>query len=317
MHAGALPPRPCRAPVADSARRAAGTRLCNATRARAGAIAAALALLGGCTTLAPPPAPPVRVEPTLPDVETIERSEGDGAGGHPVSLPDWNERITQLAQQEWTLWGQVRWKLQTDELERPRGLASPTEAEPAFTSRVLHYWFAIGAAETQQRLVYPDGSMLPWSAAFISYLARTAGLSAQQFPPSAAHWSYIRASLEQPRRSSFEALDAALARPQPGDLICAPREAAVQRLGSFAQLQRLTRQERERSWPFHCDLVVEVAPDKVGAIGGNVHERVVWTEAAIDGEGHLLMHPERPWIVVLRRTLDPAGIAPSRPRPRP
>ena len=258
---------------------------------------------------------PARAEaPALPDAEAVERSEGRGLGGHPVAVPDWSERITQLALQEWTLWGQVRWRLQDDELERPRGQASPTEAQPAYTSRVLHYWFAIGQPEGLQRLFYPDGSLLPWSAAFISYLARTAGLSTQQFPPSAAHWSYIRASLEQPRRSSFEALDAAQESPRIGDLICAPREAAIQRFASFGQLQRLTRQDRERLWPFHCDLVVAVEPGRAGAIGGNVHERVVWTEAALDAQGRLLPHAERPWLLLLRRT-DPTGAGLPRARP--
>ncbi|MBB2487447.1 DUF2272 domain-containing protein [Mitsuaria sp. WAJ17] len=274
-----------------------------------------LAILQGCASVSAPPAIPQRVEPPpLPDVESIERSEGEGLGGHPVAIPDWSARITQLALQEWALWGQVRWKLRSDELERPRGQASPTEAEPAFTSRVLHYWFAIGQAEGLQRLIYPDGSLLPWSAAFISYLAKTAGLSAQQFPPSAAHWSYIRASLEQPRRSSFELLDAATAGPRVGDLICAPREAAIQRFDNFAQLQRLTRQERERLWPFHCDLVVEVQADRAGAIGGNVHERVVWTEAALDAQGRLLPQAERPWLLLLRRA-EPTGSGLARARP--
>ena len=274
-----------------------------------------LAILQGCASVSAPTAVPQPVEaPPLPDVESVERSEGDGLGGRPVAIPDWSARITQLALQEWTLWGQVRWKLQSDELERPRGLSSPSEAEPAFTSRVMHYWFAIGPSEGQQRLVYPDGSLLPWSAAFISYLAKTAGLSAQQFPPSAAHWSYIRASLEQPRRSSFELLDAATDSPRIGDLICAPREAAVQRFASFAQLQRLTRPERERMWPFHCDLVVEVQADRVGAIGGNVHERVVWTEAGLDAQGRLLPRGERPWLLLLRRS-DPSGTGLARARP--
>lgn len=279
------------------------------------ALLSLLALLPGCASVAPAPAPATVQPPPLPDVEAVDRSEGPGLGGHPVTVPDWTNRVTQLALQEWTLWGQVRWKLQGDELERPRGQASPTEAEPAFTSRVLHYWFAIGPGEGQQRLFYPDGSLLPWSAAFISYLAKTAGLSPQQFPPSAAHWGYIRASLEQPRRSSFEALDAAAALPQTGDLICAPRDSAVQRLGSYAELLRMTRQERERAWPFHCDLVVEVAPGKVSAIGGNVHERVLMTEASLDAQGHLVPHPERPWIVVLRRPLDATGAGPARARP--
>ncbi|HLO93075.1 MAG TPA: DUF2272 domain-containing protein [Burkholderiaceae bacterium] len=274
-----------------------------------------LTLLQGCASVPPPPTAPPPVEaPPLPDVESVDRSEGGGLGGHPVAVPGWPERIVQLALQEWTLWGQVRWKLHNDELERPRGQASPTEAEPAFTSRVMHYWYAIGQAEGQQRLLYPDGSLLPWSAAFISYLAKTAGLNAQQFPPSAAHWSYIRASLEQPRRSGFEPLEAATDSPRVGDLICAPREASVQRFGSFAQLQRLTRQERERLWPFHCDLVVEVQADRVGAIGGNVHERVVWTEAALDARGHLLPQAERPWLLLLRR-VEPAGTGLARARP--
>ncbi|WP_315648532.1 DUF2272 domain-containing protein [Roseateles aquae] len=263
----------------------------------------AAALLTGCSHLPPaPPAPSTPAAAPLSATEAVVDAPGEGLGGSAVRLPGWAERIQHLALQEWALWGRVRWQLPADRLERPRGAEAPTEADAAFTSRVLQYWSsAVGSELTESKLLFPDGSLQAWSAAFITHLARGAGLGADSFPSGRTHWGYIRASLEQPRRSGFAALDASQTAPQLADVICAPREVSVSQFKQFAQLGKLSRQERERAWPFHCDLVVAISPTALGAIGGNVQERVVWTDTPLDAQGRLLPLPQRPWLLILRR----------------
>jgi hypothetical protein len=234
-------------------------------------------------------------------------------GGPVVTVPRWAERIQHLALHEWTLWGQARWVLPTEQLERPAGADSPNEAAPPFTSRVMQYWVSSTGAELPRgQLLFPDGSLQPWSAAFITHLVRGTGLGPDQFPTGRTHWAYIRASLEQPRRSGFEALDASEVAPQLADLICAPRDASAARFHRFGQLSRLSRQEREQSWPFHCDLVVALQGDSLGAIGGNVRERVVWTETPLDAHGRLRPLPPRPWLLILRRVTPAQATTASR-----
>ncbi|PTT76905.1 hypothetical protein DBR42_26160 [Pelomonas sp. HMWF004] len=270
------------------------------------AFLAAMCLLAGCSTMTTPPEARPRLPPLQPTTEPIvdlADAATAGLGGPVVKPPAWAERIQHLALQEWTLWGQARWQLPGEQLDKPRGAEAPSEAAPPFTSRVMQYWVsATGAELPRSQLQFPDGSLQPWSAAFITHLVRGTGLGPDKFPAGRTHWNYIRASLEKPRRSSFDALDASQVAPQLSDLICAPREASVAQFSQFSQLSRLSRQERERNWPFHCDLVVAVQRDAVGAVGGNVHERVVWTQAPLDAQGRLLPVPPRPWLLILRRS---------------
>lgn len=250
--------------------------------------AAALALLAGCAT------PPV--EPG----DGGERPPAFGAGGRVVALPTPRQRLVALALQEWTLWGRLRWDAATDTFEWPGDApAPPQEYRPDFTSRVLLYWQGLrdGAAEPQEAQ-YADGSLVAWSAVFIGFLMRGAGIGEERFPASALHWHYLHRTATAPDPQGFEALDAAAAAPAVGDLVCAPRDGTARRVTAFAQLATA-----ESRGAYHCDLVVQVGPGELGAIGGNVRDGVTWTRAPLDEAGRLRSTPTRPWIAVLRNHL--------------
>lgn len=281
-------------------------------RLRAVASAGLALLLGACSSLAPPappPSPPAAPSPPATPaaayVAMVAASPGPAQGGQTVVLPAPRQRLKAVALQEWAVWGRSRWQLQANTFERPAASAPGAEHQPDLTSRVLHYWYSFknGRDFPAERSLYKDGSLLPWSAVFISYLMKTSGIPGELFPPSESHWNYIRAALESPSPRGFEALDAALQPPQDGDLICAPREADPARNKNFAQLQKMTRKERDQGWPYHCDLVVAVTDATVEALGGNVNESVVLTVAARDARGLLLPTADRPWTVVLRNHL--------------
>ena len=250
---------------------------------------AGLVFLGGCATPVEPPG----------EAPGDPQAAPTGAGGRIVTLPAARQRLVHIAQQEWALWGRGTWDPATDTYARPAATAPRWEHQPDFASRVLLYWQAFdhGAFQAGQAQ-YSDGSLIPWSAVFISFLMRSAGIGAAQFPGSALHWHYIKHIHDAPDPQGFEALDAATAVPAVGDLICAPRAETALRVWSFAQLA-----SADSRGGYHCDLVVEIGNGTLGAIGGNVHDAVTWTRVRLR-EGRLLEPtPQRPWVVVLRNHL--------------
>jgi hypothetical protein len=138
------------------------------------------------------------------------------------------------------------------------------------------------------------------SSAPATRTARCAGFGERQFEAGELHWQYIRAALDNGARAGFEARDAALTVPRPGDVICAPRDATPEAPAGFVQWSALARPLRARPWPWHCDLVVQVDGSELGAIGGNVSDSVTWTRTPLDAAGRLVPTPERPWTIVLR-----------------
>jgi hypothetical protein len=130
----------------------------------------------------------------------------------------------------------------------------------------------------------------PWSAAFVSYVARKAGLTAQQFRFSNAHRDYIydafatsAAELNGADAGGriYRACPLTAATPRPGDLICAQHEAALAGAGAAAVRERIrvelggspaARSVRHT----HCDVVayIDAPARKMYAISGNVYQAV-------------------------------------------
>jgi hypothetical protein len=79
--------------------------------------------------------------------------------------------------------------------------------------------------------------------------------------------------------------------PQVGDLICASRN------GSGTTLDNLNRGAG------HCDIVVEVRPGTVAAIGGNVGDSVTRSVFPLDANGFLSPISARPYFTVIENTL--------------
>lgn len=173
----------------------------------------------------------------------------------------------------------------------------------------------------------------PWSAAFISYLMKTAGFARAEFEFSDSHSDYVRAAIDasaaeaegREATHAFRACDAATTTPRAGDLLCATRAgtAGTTRFDELAAA--LAARPAPLSFPMHCDLVVrsdEAGDGSLEAIGGNVLNSVTLSRMALDGSkvlseeyiartgpdrdcapgeplcrGHL---SRRPWLVVLQ-----------------
>jgi hypothetical protein len=129
----------------------------------------------------------------------------------------------------------------------------------------------------------------PWSAAFISYVIRQAGVGVTAFKFGNAHRAYIydafAASAAEPTHEAgdrlYRACPLTATKPRPGDLVCQQREP------SLADASEETVRERIRSElggsaaartirRTHCDVVasVDAKARKVYVIGGNVAQSV-------------------------------------------
>lgn len=243
--------------------------------------------------------------------------------------------MLRIAVGEWIEWGRQR----ADPVapgrigEEAAGGAEPNGAEsaPVNFPRLVAYWRAVPEDEgavARNRARYraalaAAGSALlpaggdapppaesvrpwaepPWSAAFISYVMRAAGVDRREFPPSAAHATYIDALIAD--AEAFPALAPFLPHvpdayaPRPGDLVCADR--SPQPLAHW----RDRAAERGRFRPMHCDIVVGAAPGAVEAIGGNVRDAVTLTRFPTDARGVLLpLPPGAPvWFAVFENRL--------------
>lgn len=123
----------------------------------------------------------------------------------------------------------------------------------------------------------------PWSAAFISWLARQAGLEEGEFVFSDAHADYAGAAFRagadeaagRPDGFAFRACDPMQTPPRIGDLLCQTRESAADITG-FGPLGRAlaARPTGGRAFPMHCDAVVAVDAAGFDAVGGNLLQSV-------------------------------------------
>jgi hypothetical protein len=274
-----------------------------------GALAAlGLALLGlaGCATPTPPPKVLERPAPLTPSPSVQP--------GFPV--PNACERMVFLARQEWQLFGSPQVAAQGDPGGR-LGFADPSaathELHPPMLSRVLLYWYAVSRAP----IVGNAGELRPWSAAFVSWLARSAGFTPDDFPATVLHWDYIERFMRPRPTDAFETRDPARHAPVVGDLVCNARgapDAAARSTGlvPFGSLRR---------GAYHCDLVVAAQPGEVQVIGGNVSDVVALSRVPTTADGRLQPDPRRPWAAIVARRAPPSGslsaCAPLPPVPPP
>ncbi len=259
--------------------------------------------LAACAAEPPPPAAPV------------------------VDDPNPSSRLARAAVAEWQAWGRI--VVEGWPFERP----ADTAATPERFGRLLGYWAEVpGGRGVAARLValqagvtapvtlatadVEDSGATPvavtasapediglyaypaWSAAFISAMARRAGLPWQDLPSSGRHARYIDALLARaatdPEGAAFLPFAPEERAPRPGDLLCMDR--------SWSPLTHWSRRlaDRGRPRPMHCDVVVRTRPGVVEVIGGNVQDMVVLRRFPADDTGRVLPAPEgRPPFVLL------------------
>ncbi len=219
-----------------------------------------------------------------------------------------------IALREWRLFGQpVR--------DEPPGTRMTAEADipmrqEGLWQRVGEYWWLgqdAGTAAARwtgrhdqhgQKFPADEDDRHAWSAAFISYVMRSAG-AGRRFPYAIAHATYIdaawRAALDAEADAVITAEPPERYAPQPGDLICTGRDAATSI--RFADLPVL-------DFPSHCDIVVATAMDSIRVIGGNVGAAVAMKHVPVAADGRLvgpdgaILDPRYPWFVVLRVRYD-------------
>lgn len=179
------------------------------------------------------------------------------------------------------------------------------EYDTAVYRRVGDYWDALalesayaawhgynGRTDVQFTLL-PNGQVRrppaknknqPWSAAFISYVAREAGAGAN-FAYSPAHSRYILKALReasQPSGGKFIARRHTAYQPKIGDLIaCERREHEDADFDTYPAYVTAGRYEA------HCDFVVAADTRRVITIGGNVKHSVKTKTWPLDAQGRI------------------------------
>lgn len=248
---------------------------------------ASLMLSAGCASKKPPPARAQRPSAATP--------AGQPGGGAPRGSS--RQGIIKTALQEWEFFGRQTIRLDGKEESIPHVGKWEDDGDP-WSSRVNGYWSAVGKPDL-------DGfdCKEPWSAAFISWVMRQAGLSASQFPPADAHWHYIRYFIDHAAYSdaafvSHRSNDYA---PKPGDLICATRGNN----GFIPIYDMPTGAVLSGHAKLHCDIVVEKSGNTLASIGGNVRNSVSKTIITLKPGGLLQPTERRPWFVVLENRLLP------------
>lgn len=244
----------------------------------------ALCLATAACAAQPPPAPAPAV-----------KSAADLAPLGPCPVSSWQPEappptasakvsMVLLAVGEWARFGRQVVVYSNDAPPRTEQRGVKEREAPA---RIHDYWASVG---------YPDRSgndNVAWSAAFISWDVQSAGVPRDLFCPDQRHTIYVERLVERagrpgavlvPRRPTER-------RPAVGDLICASRS------GSGTTLDNLNRGAG------HCDIVVEVKPGWVAAIGGNVGDSVSRSVFPLDANGFLTPISGRPVFTVIENKL--------------
>jgi hypothetical protein len=154
-----------------------------------------------------------------------------------------------------------------------------TETHEPLASRVLQYFAFVDRPDIKK----PDAE--PWSAAFISFVIKSAGATDAQFVKSQNHAKYILAGLANRIKDQVEApivyFDRNEVVPQAGDLVGFSRDGAVK---SRADIEKFLP---DKFFASHTDLVIENSGGTIKAIGGNVSQTIKVTTIRADAAGKI------------------------------
>lgn len=181
------------------------------------------------------------------------------------------DRIQRIATEQWQFFGR-----QTYDINGHKDHAGHTEGENGWYQRVGQFWLE----GTNTHGVDGRNHESYWSATFISWIMRRAG-AGSRFRYSIKHSVFIaqgiRDFLQKRDAASYWTERLADARPAIGDIVCWAREGGVdydhQKGGDYAG---------------HSDVIVEVGPEQVWIIGGNVGNSVTRRPLRLDESGCIL-----------------------------
>lgn len=130
----------------------------------------------------------------------------------------------------------------------------------------------------------------PWSAAFVSWVMRRAGVP--RFTHSGSHFHYVRAARRDPANSPYQFLEPMSAPLATGDLLCYARSGRVYGYAGLAS----AIDGGADGLGMHCDIVVAANPSgdaKAYLIGGNVQQTVTLRTLNLNATGRLWGLPQR------------------------
>ncbi len=163
-----------------------------------------------------------------------------------ITLGAVKDSLKTVAEQEWERW--------------ERGVRQ--ESEPQMKPIVAGYFAAGGCPGS-------DPTTVPWSAAFISYVLKTAGVI--DFPGRCAHTQYFKAVHDNPGTCRTVPMSER-ERIGVGDVVCRCRVSEEERAAGKTECNVDYNNAFGLS---HCDIVVNVlGSGKVEVIGGNVNNNV-------------------------------------------
>ena len=196
------------------------------------------------------------------------------------------DRMLQIARQEWEFFGK-----QTIGKDGKVSHPGHKETDEGYWQRVGLYW----RNGVFQNFTGKDTDEA-WSAAFMSYVMREAGLGGR-FTYSDWHAHYINQAIdgraEQDPNCAFYGYRLNERAPQVGDLVC------------YRRAEGISFDNRPETYPSHTDLVVAVRPGEIDVIGGNVQDSVTMKTLATDAKGYLA-DTNQHWFAVLgNRLVDP------------
>jgi len=219
---------------------------------------------------------------------------GRPIGTPPASRPGVKQAMISRAKREWEFFGRQTVIMKGSKESIPN-VGFWEDDGFRHSGRVNAYWRAVG----KPGLNGMDCKQ-PWSAAFVSWIMRGAGVPETQFKRAPAHWIYLARAIEEasypgryfvPRRVTDYS-------PNPGDLICAYRGGSrPPSSGGYTSAYGLSGR------PTHCDLVVGKSGRSLEVIGGNVRNSVSKVTLELDGNGRLQRVPRRPWFLILENRL--------------
>ena len=189
-----------------------------------------------------------------------DRTQSAPAVASSSNRPSFRRRVTAIAVREWNYWRQGTIK----------------ETDPSIRARLQDYW-RTGTGSERREIDWP--SKVPWSAAFLSWVMRKAG-AGSAFPYSGQHAIYISAAKRnrlENNRNPFKAYRVNEVAPRVGDLVCKSRG------GSQATYDNI-----QPGMKTHCDIVVEIRPNAVVTIGGNVSNSVSHTVVRTNPQGLII-----------------------------
>lgn len=170
------------------------------------------------------------------------------------------------------------------------------EATPQGCALAQRYWAIVGKEVDCQQIT--EGRWA-WSAVFISWVLRQAGLDERQFLTGQSHSMYVVDARDGVLPAPAFRLQPLPAMPRPGDILCAGR-GRDKYLTSVDEIGFGTT-------PMHCDIVVEVDATArvVKTIGGNLQQSVSMELIELGDSGLVdgFTNSHAPWLVLMRNQL--------------